>query len=62
MVTIEWSDEDEAYIAQDNTRPGCCADGPTELLAFGELQCAREAWDEAATELGRPIPVAPHTK
>lgn len=44
MVTLEWSGQDEAYVARDLEMPGCCADGPTEVEALLQLQEARVAW------------------
>jgi predicted RNase H-like HicB family nuclease len=43
-VVIFWSDEDDSYIAEDRSLPGCCAFGPTELKAAAELEDARASW------------------
>lgn len=46
-INVFWSDDDEGYIATDDTRPGCSAFGETEDEARRELIWAQEAWDEA---------------
>lgn len=51
MVTIEWSEEDEAYIARDLDMPGCCSHGDTEFLALDQLGDARIAWLRAKLAL-----------
>lgn len=52
-LTIFWSDEDDGFIAIDETRPGCSAFGTTEEKALHELWDAREAWDAARRPSGQ---------
>lgn len=55
MVTIFWSQDDQAYVATDGMRPGCCAVGDTEADALYELDDARKAWDEARRDWKRSL-------
>ncbi len=55
-MTIEWSDEDNAYIVTVPELPGCRTHGAThaEAVAMGEEAIA--GWIEAARTWGRPVP------
>ena len=55
-VVIQWSDEDQAFIAYMPELPGCAADGPTDMDALRNLKVIIQEWIETARELGRPIP------
>ena len=55
-VQIFWSVDDQEFIAIAPDLPGCLAVGDTQAAALAELQCAIEAWCEAAREAGKPIP------
>lgn len=55
-ITIYWSAEDDAYLAEVPDLPGCVADGPTYESALAEALRAVEAWVQTARELGRDIP------
>ncbi len=55
-ITIYWSPEDEAFLAEVPDLPGCCADGATYEDALAEALSAIEAWVETAREIGREIP------
>lgn len=57
---VFWSDDDEGFIAVAHDLPGCSAWGENESEAITELRQAIEAWFEAATAAGNPIP-APST-
>jgi predicted RNase H-like HicB family nuclease len=53
---IQWSDEDQAFIAYAPDLPGCAADGPTDLDALRNLRVVIQEWIDTARMLGRPIP------
>jgi predicted RNase H-like HicB family nuclease len=55
-ITIYWSKEDSAFIAEIPELPGCKADGKTYLQAASNAETVIAQWIETATELGRPIP------
>ena len=55
-VIIDWSEEDEAFIAEVPELPGCAADGPTRQAALKNADLVIKEWIETALELGRPIP------
>jgi len=55
-INIFWSDEDEGYIADIPDLSSCSAFGDTPQEALAEVLVAKEAWLEAARELGKPIP------
>ncbi len=55
-VTIYWSKEDGAFIAEVPELPGCMADGPTRQKALANVEVVIQEWIETAKELGRPIP------
>jgi len=55
-VTIYWSDEDQAFIAEVPELPGCAADGATYQEALANVEVVIQEWIETAQELGRPIP------
>jgi len=56
VVTIYWSAEDEAFIAEVPELPGCMTHGETIAEAAANAEEAIEAWLDAATEAGRDIP------
>jgi predicted RNase H-like HicB family nuclease len=55
-ITIYWSAEDHAYLAEVPELPGCIADGSTYEAALAEALRAVEVWIETARELGREVP------
>ena len=55
-ITIYWSAEDQAYIAETPELPGCAADGASRQEALTNLEVVMCEWIETATELNRPIP------
>jgi predicted RNase H-like HicB family nuclease len=55
-ITIYWSDEDQAYIAEVPELPGCAADGPTYKQALANVEVIIREWIDTAKELNRPIP------
>lgn len=60
-ITIYWSVEDEACLAEVSELPGCIADGETYEAALVSALAAIDAWIEAAREIGREVP-APRTR
>lgn len=54
-VNVFWSDEDDGYIAVDQTRPGCSAWGETESDVRRELKSAQRAWDEARAAMNEMV-------
>jgi predicted RNase H-like HicB family nuclease len=56
-VEVFWSDEDGGFLAIAYDLPGCSAFGRSESEAVIALRDAIEAWIEAATVAGNPIPV-----
>ena len=57
QITICWSDDDGAYIAEVPDLPGCVADGRTYQEALAAAEIAIEEWIDSAHDLGRAIPV-----
>lgn len=55
-ASVFWSDDDEGFIALAPDLPGCSAFGITAEEALRELETAKEAWLEATTKAGNPIP------
>ncbi len=55
-LKIYWSDEDQAFIAEEPELPGCAADGKTYKEAVENVEGIIQEWIETAKELGRPIP------
>lgn len=55
-VVIQWSEEDEAFIAEVPELPGCAADGATHQKALSNVEVIIQEWIETARALGRPIP------
>jgi predicted RNase H-like HicB family nuclease len=56
IMTIYWSEEDQAFIAEAPELPGCAADGATRQEAVANLEVVIQEWIETAQELNRPIP------
>jgi predicted RNase H-like HicB family nuclease len=56
-INIFYSDEDRGYIADIPDLESCSAFGGTAEEALSEVKLAKEAWLEAASENGKPIPV-----
>jgi predicted RNase H-like HicB family nuclease len=57
-IEIQYSEEDEGFIAVAPELPGCSAFGKTEELALRELKVAMDLWLRTAMKEGRRIPVA----
>jgi predicted RNase H-like HicB family nuclease len=57
-IIINWSEDDECFVAEVPELPGCMADGPTYQEAVTHAESAIEDWIEAANQLGRTVPKA----
>jgi predicted RNase H-like HicB family nuclease len=55
-IVIDWSQEDNAFIAEVPELPGCMADGKSYQEARANIELAIEWWIQAAQEENRPIP------
>lgn len=58
-ITIYWSHEDKAFLAEVPELPGCMADGATYAEAVENVQVIIQEWLEAALKhlsIGRDIP------
>lgn len=55
-ITIYWSEEDQAFVAEVPQLPGCKADGATHAEALTNAEVVVGEWIETARELGRQIP------
>lgn len=55
-VLIQWSDEDESFIAEVPELAGCMADGATYQEALANVEIVIQEWIETAQQLERPIP------
>lgn len=56
MVSIQWSEKDQAYVAQVPELPGCATHGKTYAEAARHTEDAIETWIEGARESGYPVP------
>ncbi len=56
-ITVFWSAEDGAWVADVPDLRYCSATGDTPHDAVVEVETAIGAWLEAAKSSGRPIPV-----
>ena len=55
-ILIQWSEEDQAYIATVPELPGCITHGDTYEEAVKNAQEVIELWLETAQDLGWSIP------
>lgn len=55
-ITIYWSKEDEAYIAEVPELAGCAADGETYQEALANVEVIIDEWIETAKLKGKEIP------
>jgi predicted RNase H-like HicB family nuclease len=53
---IDWSTEDEAYLAEVPELPGCMAHGDSYESALASAKEAIQLWIDTAHEFGDPIP------
>lgn len=55
-INIQWSNRDQAYIANVPELPGCKTHGDTYKEALENILEVIELWLEAAREAGEAIP------
>ena len=55
-ITLYWSQETRAFIAEVPELPGCIAGGETDREALQNVEIIRQEWIETAQELGEEIP------
>lgn len=55
-MIIDWSEEDQAYIAEVPELAGCMADGATYQETVKNAEQVIAEWLETAVELGRYVP------
>ena len=55
-IQVFWSDDDAGFIATAPDLPGCSAFGQTQVEAVSEVKDAIDAWIEAMSAAGNPIP------
>ena len=55
-ITLCWSNEDQAFVAEAPELPGCMAHGDDQEEALKNIQDAMQFWVATAGELGRPVP------
>ena len=56
LATLQWSDENSAFIAAIPALPGCMADGSTREEALQNLNVTAELWIAKARKMGRDAP------
>ncbi|MBX9578315.1 MAG: type II toxin-antitoxin system HicB family antitoxin [Chthoniobacterales bacterium] len=56
LTKIYWSDEDEAYVAEVPSLPGCIAHGSSYEQAARHIRLAMELWLGSAKRHHDPIP------
>ena len=56
-IIIDWSDEDQVFVAEVPELPGCAAHGDTPNAALANCSDAITLWVDTAREAGRAIPV-----
>jgi predicted RNase H-like HicB family nuclease len=55
-ISLYWSEEDKAFIAEVPELLGCAADGETYQEALQNVEIIMQEWIETAKEFKRPIP------
>ena len=56
QMTIFWSQQDEAYVADVPELPGCMAHGDSLETALANAKEAMFLWLDTAAEFNHPIP------
>lgn len=62
QIIINWSEENQFFIAEVPELPGCMAHGETQEAALRNIKEAMELWLETAHEFGDPIPKPQNNK
>jgi predicted RNase H-like HicB family nuclease len=55
-ISIFWSEDDKAFVAEVPELPGCTAHGSSYEKALSNVRKAMKLWLDTARELGRKIP------
>lgn len=55
-VVIQWSHEDDCFVAEVPELAGCSAHGETPAAALASAEGAIDLWLDTARDLGREIP------
>ncbi|MBD2362332.1 type II toxin-antitoxin system HicB family antitoxin [Anabaena minutissima FACHB-250] len=55
-INLDWSEEDQAFIAEVPELPGFAADGENYQEALHNVEIIMQEWIETAKQLGRLIP------
>jgi predicted RNase H-like HicB family nuclease len=55
-IIINWSEDDDAFVAEVPELPGCMADGATHREALENSEVIIQEWIETAKKIGRAIP------
>jgi len=55
-VILNWSNEDDAFVAEVPELPGCMAHGTSQEAALKQVKVAIDLWHDTAREFGDPIP------
>jgi predicted RNase H-like HicB family nuclease len=55
-IMIDWSDEDQVFVADLPELPGCIAHGDTPEAALANAKEAIQLWVETAQEFGDSVP------
>ena len=55
-VILDWSNQDQAFVAEAPELPGCMAHGSTQETALANFKAAIQLWIDTAKEFGDLIP------
>ena len=55
-IILNWSNEDQAFVAEAPELPGCMGYGDDQESALRNIKDAMSFWIDRARELGRPVP------
>lgn len=55
-ILIQWSEEDQVFLAMVPELPGCITHGKTYQKALKQVKYALEGWIEGNQAIGQPIP------
>jgi len=58
-IVLQWSKEDQAYLASVPALPGCITHGDSYEHALQNVLEVAERWLAAAQKAGKPIPPSP---
>lgn len=57
-IIIQWSIDDQAFVAEAPELPGCMADGASYQEAVAAIEVVIDEWIETARQIGRNVPEA----